>query len=140
MSRRVGRPAVKRDPNERVPLATRVRGEIYNKLIEAAHENDRPLGSEIELLIESAWRLDEITGSLRLLLPVISAFDRAGTKYAKESGVAGDWRDDPAAFRYAYVYALEELVNLDPGPWDGEIPALSSQAFLKIERRKGGAK
>ena len=55
MSRRVGRPAVQRAPDERVPLATRVRGSIYNQLIEAAARNDRPLGNEVELRLERSF-------------------------------------------------------------------------------------
>src|SRR5712691_11571011 len=60
MSRRVGRPAVQRDPNERVPIATRLRGSLYNELIEEAARNDRPLGNEVELRIETTFR-DEDT-------------------------------------------------------------------------------
>lgn len=55
MPKRVGRPMVERSPNERVPLATRVRGSIYNKLIEAALANDRPLGNEVEMRLEASF-------------------------------------------------------------------------------------
>jgi hypothetical protein len=56
MPRRVGRPAVQRAPNERVPIATRFRGDVYNRLIEEAGRNDRPLGNELELRTEMSLR------------------------------------------------------------------------------------
>ena len=55
MSRRVGRPAVRREPNERVPVATRIKGALYNRLIDAAGANDRPLANEIELRLERTF-------------------------------------------------------------------------------------
>jgi TraY domain len=54
MPRRVGRSAVPRDPNERVPIATRLRGSVYNRLIDAAARNDRSLGNEFELRVEQS--------------------------------------------------------------------------------------
>src|SRR5262245_60557053 len=56
MPKRIGRPMVRRDPNERVPLATRIRGELYNKLIDAAvGHGDRSLGSEVEMRLEQSF-------------------------------------------------------------------------------------
>jgi hypothetical protein len=55
MSRRVGRPPVKRAPNERFPVSVRIRGEIFNRLVEAAELNNRPFGNEVELRLEQSF-------------------------------------------------------------------------------------
>jgi hypothetical protein len=47
MERR-GRPRVERDPNERVPMSTRIRGDLFNRLSDAARQNNRTLGNEVE--------------------------------------------------------------------------------------------
>lgn len=78
MSRRVGRPAVPRDPNERVPLATRVRGSIYNKLIEAAAANDRPLGNEVELRLERSFDPILPDEDRQLMLRFVSTYRHGG--------------------------------------------------------------
>jgi hypothetical protein len=52
---RQGRPRVERDPNERVPMSTRIRGELFNKLSEAAARHDRPLGHEVEQRLEASF-------------------------------------------------------------------------------------
>ena len=49
-----GRPRIEREPNERVPMSTRIRGELFNKLSEAAERHDRPLGHEIEQRLEAS--------------------------------------------------------------------------------------
>jgi len=71
MSRRVGRPAVERPPNERVPVGLRLRGSLYNRLIELASKNDRPLANEVEMLLERALNppipYEELREALTLL-------------------------------------------------------------------------
>ena len=61
---------MRRDPSERVPLATRVRGDIYNRLIDAAVQHDRPLGNEIEMRLEQSFNpiLPEAERQVMLLL------------------------------------------------------------------------
>ena len=59
MPKRVGRPAVPRAPNERVSLSTRIRGSVYNRLIEAAALNDRPLGTEFEIRLEQTFAAED---------------------------------------------------------------------------------
>lgn len=49
---RRGRPRVERDPNERISLSVRLRGEVFNDLSAAAREHDWPLGREIEGRLE----------------------------------------------------------------------------------------
>lgn len=46
---------VEREPNERVPLATRIRGSIYNRLIKTAQAHDRTLGNEVEMRLEDSF-------------------------------------------------------------------------------------
>lgn len=55
---------MRREPGERVPIATRLRGEVYNQLIDAAEANDRPVASEIELRLEQSFRDDRIEARL----------------------------------------------------------------------------
>lgn len=50
-----GRPRIERDPNERVPMSARVRGELFNRLSEAARVNNRPLANEVELRLEQSF-------------------------------------------------------------------------------------
>lgn len=52
---RRGRPRVKRNPNERVPMSVRVRGGLFNQLNEAAQNNDWPLGREVEIRLERSF-------------------------------------------------------------------------------------
>jgi hypothetical protein len=60
MAERRGRPRVERDPNERIAMSTRVRGELFNKLSQAAQRNDRPLGNEVELRLEASFRDEQM--------------------------------------------------------------------------------
>jgi predicted DNA-binding ribbon-helix-helix protein len=46
---------VPRMPNEWVPISARIKGEVYNRLIDAAIHNDRSLGNEIELRLERSF-------------------------------------------------------------------------------------
>jgi hypothetical protein len=55
MTRRVGRPAVQRPPDERVPISARIKGEVYNRIMDAACDNDRSLGNELELRLERSF-------------------------------------------------------------------------------------
>jgi hypothetical protein len=50
-----GRPRVARADDTRVPMSVRVRGEIFNKLSEAAANHDRPLGHEVEIRLEATF-------------------------------------------------------------------------------------
>jgi hypothetical protein len=56
MAQQRGRPRVAREPNERVPMSTRIRGDLFNKLAKAATRNDRPLGNEVEIRLEASFR------------------------------------------------------------------------------------
>jgi len=56
----LGRPRVAREPNERVPLSLRIRGALFNELSSRAAAHDRPLGNEIELILEKATASDEV--------------------------------------------------------------------------------
>jgi hypothetical protein len=56
MPKRIGRPTVRRDEDEKVPLSTRIRGKLYNQLIDAAiAHGDRSLGSEVEMRLEQSF-------------------------------------------------------------------------------------
>jgi hypothetical protein len=72
MPRPVGRPAKRRHPNERIPVATRLRGEIYNRLIDAANMHDRAVGNEIELRLERSFDVESVHRHLDELFAVIS--------------------------------------------------------------------
>jgi hypothetical protein len=132
---------VKRDPNQRVPLATRIKGSIYNQLIESADDNDRPLGNEIELLIERAALIERLsTKGLRALMPAISTFAAAGEQFASEWGVEGDWTLDPESYKYALGFTVQRLVEGVPGPWDGPaVHAILEQAFTSGQHARDEA-
>ena len=44
-------------------------------------------------------------------------FNHAGSEFAREHGIAGDWAENPDAYGYALAYAVEKLIELYPGPW-----------------------
>ncbi len=50
----------------------RLRGQVYNQLIEAASRHDRPLGNEVEMRIEESFRLEERLERLERLLADIA--------------------------------------------------------------------
>ncbi len=54
MPNRIGRPMVLRNPDERVPLASKIKGELYNQLISAALSNKRQLATEVEIRLEAS--------------------------------------------------------------------------------------
>ena len=122
MPKRVGRPAKKRSDDERVPFAVRVRGEIYNQLIEAADKNDRPLASQAELMVEQALIIEKVMGKtgLRPMIEIMTSFVRSGEHYAEENGVTGDWTEDPQLYLAAARSAFRHLLKLSPPPWDGQ--------------------
>jgi hypothetical protein len=155
MPRRVGRPAVQRQPNERVPVATRLRGEIYNRLIEAATYNDRPIGNEIELRLEQALLVEKLMGSQswrfgyylmskleqaewrapELWLEVIGEGEAAGVTEAKRQGIEGDWTSNPACFEAAMCAVIRRLIALTP-VWNGEFYNGFFQTVLLNEQRR----
>ena len=52
------------------------------------------------------------------LIKVMQTFNHAGSEFAREHGIAGDWAENPDAYGYALAYAVEKLIELYPGPWD----------------------
>lgn len=87
-----GRPRLERDPNERVPMSTRIRGELFNRLNEVAEQNDRPLGHEVEMRLEASLREDDALGGSR-----VAALFRTLASLI-ESHRGDEWIDDRDLF------------------------------------------
>ena len=96
----MGRPRIQRDPNDRVPMSTRIRGEIFNKLGEAAESHKWPLGREVEQRLESSFAPDP------LLSPELR---RVGLEM-----IAAHFDGGPASV----VRRLMELAATDEERWD----------------------
>jgi hypothetical protein len=74
-----GRPRVERDPDERVPMSLRLRGELFNRLSEMARANNRPLGLECEYRLQRSFdEHDPPYKNLRRAMTLDLIYEREG--------------------------------------------------------------
>jgi hypothetical protein len=69
-----GRPRVERaDPDARTPVSIRLRGEIFNRINEAAKLNNRPLSLEIEHRLENSFSHSVVPAEHRKLMMLLAS-------------------------------------------------------------------
>jgi hypothetical protein len=111
-----GRPRVERDPNERVPMSTRIRGELFNELSKTAAENDRPLGNEIEQRLEESLPDDRFPPEIAALTELVGrVMVEVGETISDTNAVAGHgfkpWLEDGYAYTQAIAAAVDVLMK-----------------------------
>lgn len=133
--KRPGRPARELEPGERVPMSFRVRPELKNRMDAAAAESGRSVAQEIELRLEQSFLIERLIETR--LIDVMREFDRAGSTFAREQEIEGDWTQDPGAYHLALHSAIAKLVEAVPGLWDGKLThAIVEQAFVTAQTRR----
>jgi hypothetical protein len=75
-----GRPRVERaDPDARTPVSIRLRGEIFNRINEAAKLNNRPLSLEIEHRLENSFNYAVVPAEDRdLMIRFVATYRHGG--------------------------------------------------------------
>lgn len=136
-----GRPRIERDPNERVPMSTRIKGDVFNKLSAAADDHRWPLGHEVETRLERSFeRSDLLSEALdlaygpeaaALVLILTNAVIRAGRAAALNSAMVRggavhledtqNWPTNPYAVAEAAVAASVVFAATVP-PGDPVLP------------------
>jgi hypothetical protein len=141
--KRAGRPSRELAPGERVPMSFRVTPALKQKMDALASTSGRSVAQEIEGRLELTALIDRMGAGLRIMMQVFMEFDRAGSKYAREWEVEGDWTLNPEVYRMAIEAAVARLCYLTPGPWDGNgVHGMVEQGFIRAQttrvREAGG--
>jgi len=113
-----GRPRVERDPNDRVPMSIRVRGEVFNRLSATATSNNRALGNEVELLIEQG-------------------LERALATIAQSMFGDDSWTRDHRKFARVRERWNKELDELTPVPEGGPLIGMGRDAIEMLKQKRG---
>ncbi len=122
-------------------LSMRIAPVTRDALAASAKQHGRNLTAEADRVLELGMLVDKLgPAGLRALLPVIVQFDKAGSDFAAENGIEGDWTKNPDAYGVALAFAVQELAEQFPGPWDGElVHAMMEQAFVMAQHRRARA-
>lgn len=130
-----GRPASER---RRVPMGLRVTPELRDQLLARAEATGRSITQEMELLLEEGLLFEKLLGNG--LYEVMKAFDGAGSQFAREWDIDGDWTCNPEAYQFAMHAAVRRLVEGIPGPWDGKAAhAMIEEAFNRAQASRARA-
>jgi len=124
---RGGRPTVEREAHERVPMSTRIRGSLFNRLTAEARSNDRPLGNEVELRLEQSFARKSLFGEalksgselglagLMVIAGRVMQESARSRMNEKHGGLpSGSWLADPDAYDEAVNAALAVLDEFRP--------------------------
>jgi hypothetical protein len=118
-----GRPRVERDPDERVPMSLRIRGELFNRLSEMARANNRPLGLECEYRLERSFEHSVVPAEDRdLLLRFLATYRHGGYRAVVRLLLDLD-EPDFKERELRRQLMVSTLINLDPtGRKSGFVP------------------
>ena len=134
-----GTAATRRKPAERqAALSMRIAPATRDRLIEGAAKHGRSTTQEADRVLHQGLLLDRLAGAgLRPMMQVMAEFENAGSRFASERGIEGDWTLNPDAYQFATAAAIERLVYLTPGPWDGKaVHAIVEHGFNRAETKR----
>lgn len=123
IKRKSGRRGAPVTERRRVPLGIRITPEMRDELVARAEaKGGRSITSQTEILLEQALIIEKMMGTgLRTMIEVLHKFVRVGDQRAEELGLEGDWSGNSECYMAAAASAVQRLLELAPGEWDGKM-------------------
>jgi hypothetical protein len=122
----------KRDQTAIADIKTRLREPLRAKLERAAKRHGVSMNAEIGDRLERTFRQEDAFGGpdgrLRAHL-MLSAFNTAGQRQARDKRITGAWTDDPECYLAASFAAIDALMNGAPGTLDLDTAMVYVESF-----------